>query len=135
MIVLVVGETADGKSTLVNAMVDHEYYWDRPDERPELLDMGSPNAKGTTQVINSYQGIKVGEPERRLVIYDSPGIGTRQCPIEVVMGQIHAQFDQGTKFQAIIVTCAATVKLLPPPSCHRHFVSNRIHSCVHISYG
>lgn len=103
---LVVGETADGKSTLVQAMLDPMYYIDHPDELPEKLDKSTASAGGTTDDIASYRGLELGD--KRLLIYDTPGVGTEQCPIEDIMARISAEFERDTRFQCILVTAPAT---------------------------
>ena len=108
--VLVVGESGDGKSTLVRAMVDPIHYANRGDELPEVLDLASANANGTTCAIGKYRGmaLKGTVPPKRLVIYDTPGIGTEQCPIEEIVAKIKALFKEGIELRAILVTTPST---------------------------
>lgn len=106
--VLIVGETADGKSTLLDSLLDPIYYADHPDERPEKLVRGvGSNANGTTDEITAYRGIKVGD--KRLSIYDTPGFGTAQCPVEEIMAKIRAEVDHGTQFKCILTTQPAII--------------------------
>ena len=104
---IIVGDSSDGKSTLLNELLDKD--WPQ-DERPEMLDRskrGAQQAKGTTQVINHYRGRKVGS--KRLQIYDTPGIGTEQCPLEAIMAKIREQFHHSS-FQCILVTSPTTTE-------------------------
>lgn len=106
--VLVVGQTADGKSTLLESLLDPVYYALYPDEKPTKLDMGSSEATGTTDEITGYKGMKIPGTSYRLRIYDTPGVGTEQCPIEDIMAMIRAEFEAGTQFQCILVTAPST---------------------------
>ena len=105
---LVVGETADGKSSLLDALLDDTYYSEFPDERPKKLDMGSSDAKGVTHEITSYRGMKLPGTDKHLELYDTPGVGTEQCPIEEIMASIRTKFEKNIKFQCILTTAPAT---------------------------
>ena len=41
-------------------------------------------------------------------LYDTPGVGTEQCPIEEIMASIRTKFEKNIKFQCILTTAPAT---------------------------
>ena len=103
---LVVGSTGDGKSSMLDAMLDPEEYSEETGrERPEILDNGADNAEGTTNEVTAYRGLLAGA--KRLMLYDSPGVGTEQCPLSEIMAKIKAEIEHGTKIQCIIITASA----------------------------
>lgn len=123
-VVLVVGETADGKSTLLNGLMDNVGV-DGAD-RPEMLDMGSSNARGTTietQVFETNQMIGTC----RLVLVDTPGFGTQKVTIEDNIASIMGQFDSGVRINCIVLTAPTTTV---NPGLGAQIVHNLVHSGI-----
>lgn len=105
-ITLVVGVTADGKSTLLNALMD-DVRADEDIDRAEMLDMGSDNAKGTTTETQFFETNQmIGSCN--LVLVDTPGFGTQKVSIEQTIASILSQFDGEVKINCIVVTAPAT---------------------------
>ena len=98
--VLVIGQTADGKSTLPKALIAPEL---EDEDHPQTLVVGP--MKGTTQCIARYPGIRIGEYQLELI--DSPGFGCQR--IMAWATEIMNQFDTNAEEQisAILVTCPA----------------------------
>lgn len=94
---IIFGETGMGKSTLINSARDQNELRSGGQPPAETKDQLPPSGDGTTQALDCYDFKQIHGVNKRVIIWDTPGLGTKGIAIADLVAQLKAEFGPGKR--------------------------------------